>query len=102
MKSNNLEKIVLEILEESEQARTDDMRLYFDYINKVNTTMVLHRIFMSAKYRKQREIASFQTIERIGRKLRKEHPELNPKAKQKLEMTENYIDYSFGRNVEIY
>jgi len=102
MKSFKIEDIVYKLLLENISARSDDMYLYYCYITEVSTIQAMPRIFLSSDYRKLHNIATFQAIERVGRKVRKEHPELNPKAKQKLEMTENYIDYSFGRNVEIF
>ena len=58
--------------------------------------------FKSRAYRKEHNIATFQAVERGGRKIRQNNPALNVNADKRVEATKEFIKLAQNYNVEVW
>ena len=82
MVKTGLIKQVKEILVASDEARADDMVLYFLYLSSRGFGDCLLTVLADPKYRAQNGISGFSSISRLRRKLQEENPKLRPSAEQ--------------------
>lgn len=99
MKLKNIEPMVLEILQRSEEARKDDFKLYYFVLRmcKVNTKISVEQFFWNMnKVAKAYNVPSFKSIERIRRKVQGDYPELKDKETDTARINEQaeYIRYN--------
>lgn len=73
---------VKEILVASDEARADDMVLYFLYLSSRGFGDYLLTVLADPKYRAKNGISGFASISRARRKLQAENPDLRPSAEQ--------------------
>lgn len=83
MDLKTIEKDIKPILERSEDARADDMRLYVSYINAKG--LDLGKSLLDRKYRIINGLASYESVGRIRRKLQEHYASLRP-SKEYIEL----------------
>ena len=68
---------VKEILLNNPETRGDDMALFYSYVLSKGG-ISLDAVFTNPKYRKEHDIATFECVSRMRRKLQEENPMLLP------------------------
>lgn len=105
MKAKDLEKLentIYDILINNENARKDDMYLYYVYcrnkwalINEIiHFTIFLTAVFENKYFRQRCKIASFTSVERARRKVQEKHPELRANEEIRAEEEKVYREYA--------
>lgn len=105
MKVRDLEKLentIYDILVNNENARKDDMYLYYAYCrgkwaltnNRMNFTIYLEGVFEDKNFRQRFKIASFTSVERARRKVQEKYPELKANIEARVEEEETYKEYA--------
>ena len=104
MKIKNVEKDVREILENNEQARADDDKLYGDYVYSklekagadINGEWLL-RVMTDIRFKSAYDIASYGTVSRTRRRLQAKYRNLRPSeevVKARRELIKEYRKYA--------
>jgi hypothetical protein len=98
MDIKTVEHEVKPILEEYENTRADDMRLYVRYITRKGGDV--GKVFFDRKYRLMNGLASYETVSRVRRKLQERDAGLRPskeyiEARKKAE--QEYRAYAKGK-----
>lgn len=79
----NVEKEIMPILEVNNEARADDMKLYFWYIQVKGCDFV--RCLLDRKYRIVNGLVSYERVSRARRKIQEHYAHLRP--------TDEYIEF---------
>lgn len=91
------ENEVKQILEKIPTARNNDMILYYEYcIGKWVRDTELYKVFNDSDFRKNKNIAVFESVSRARRKLQEKYEYLRPTSevqKFKQELEEEYKNY---------
>ena len=98
-KLNKLEPVVMKVLTEYKETRSDDFKLIFAVYRELDFFHTTKELFCEIMLNhKEYNLPPFESITRVRRKLQKDYPELaNEKTKEKrLNETAEYIDYSIG------
>ena len=82
-KLNKLEPIIQTILENEEEARADDMYLYYLFCTKYGflSDSSFARIFKDKEYRNNVGLSVFESVSRCRRKLQADNEKLRPSEK---------------------
>ena len=99
MRFKKVEDEILPILKFHKATRCNDMYLYYKYV-EIFKNSNLGLAFSSNKYRIVNNIAPYETVSRVRRKLQEKYPELRPTEKQKEEKKraeKEYIAYARGK-----
>lgn len=105
MKVRDLEKLentIYDILINDENARKDDMYLYYVYCRSkwalmddiIHFTIFLADVFENNDFRQRCKIASFTSVERARRKVQEKHPELKANVEARAEEEKTYREYA--------
>ena len=100
-KLNKLETIVKTILEKEEEARADDMYLYYLFCTKYGflTDSAFARVFKDKEYRNNVGLSVFESVSRCRRKLQADNKNLRPSEKvqqARSEKESEYFNYAIG------
>lgn len=90
------EKVVLEVLEESQLAREDDYFLMHRVCEKLCPEIIGKPFGMALIMHKELDLPNWKSVERARRKVQEKRPDLvSPeKAKKRSEEEENYREYA--------
>lgn len=105
MKAKDLEKLentIYDILINNENARKDDMYLYYVYCRskwaltneRIHFTIFLTAVFENKDFRQSCKIVSFTSVERARRKVQEKHPELKANIEARAEEEKVYREYA--------
>lgn len=105
MKVRDLEKLentIYDILINDENARKDDMYLYYVYCRGkwalmddiIHFTIFLADVFENKYFRQRCKIASFTSVERARRKVQEKHPELKANVEARAEEEKTFREYA--------
>ena len=100
-KLNKLEPIIQTILEQEEEARADDMYLYYLFCTKYGflSDSAFTRVFKDKEYRNSVGISVFESVSRCRRKLQADNEKLRPSEKvQKARDEEESIYFNYAVN----
>lgn len=97
-KLKTMEKVVLQVLEESPAARGDDYVLMWLVISKLNPELCDIPFSQVLYYHTELGLPNFKTIERCRRKLQEKYPQLKAPetAKKRREEEQIYRDYAIN------
>ena len=95
-KLKTMEKVVLQVLEESPAARGDDNILMYLVISKLNPELCDIPFSRVLYHHTELGLPNFKTIERCRRKLQEKYPQLKDPKKAAIRNAEKqeYIEYS--------
>ena len=106
MKVRDLEKLentIYDILVNNENARKDDMYLYYVYCrgkwaltpdSAPHFALFLVEAFENKVFRQKCKIASFTSVKRARRKVQEKHPELKANVEARAEEEKTYREYA--------
>lgn len=92
-----LEDVIKPILENNERARSDDMYLYYTYL-QWKKVYNIELVFKSKPYRQRMKIVCYESVRRVRQKLQAKYPSLaNKEAKTARNKEEKaYKEYARG------
>ena len=96
MRFKTVEEDISPLLKTDATTRCDDMRLYYKYVEVMKDANIT-LAFTSSKYRYSKNIAPYETVSRVRRKLQEKHPELRPTPAQiegKKKAVKDYKSYA--------
>lgn len=95
MKLQTMEKVVLEILEESPQARQDDYILMVKVCEKINPQILNYPFWLVMKNH-HFDLPNWETVTRCRRKIQQKRPDLVSPAtsRKRRKKEEEYIEYA--------
>ena len=91
-----LEEIIKPILTENERTRSDDMYLYYAYL-QFKRVYDIELVFKSFDYRKRNRIAPFESVRRVRQKLQAKYPSLASEETKKARAKEEEIYKEYAR-----
>lgn len=98
MRFKTVEEDIKPLFKTDATTRCDDMRLYYKYVEVMKDANII-LAFTSSKYRYSKNIAPYETVSRVRRKLQEKYKDLRATAEQieeKKKTEKEYRQYARG------